>query len=190
MVETTKVAKKPVITKSQIATILFAVLLMTIIAHYDDFLPYRWQTFRARDGSFSVEFPGKPVASESPVQLAAGGTAVADVITAQPRKDAVYTCAYFVDPRLASSSAEDALSSAREGSVSRVQGTVVNERNIEVDGYPAQDVAVRARGNSLMDMRLIAVGRRMFALMVIDTDRQQPDSKDIQKFFDSLKLSK
>lgn len=190
MAENTKVAKKPVITKSQIATIVFAVLLTTIIAHYDDFLPYRWQTFRAADGSFSMQFPGKPAASESPVQLAAGGTAVVDVITAQPRRDTVYTCSYFEDPRLASGTAEDALSSAREGSVSRVQGTVVNERNIEVDGYPARDVAVHARGNSLMDMRLIAVGRRMFALMVIDTDRQRPDSKNIQKFFDSLKFSK
>lgn len=179
-----------IITKDQIATIIGAVLLMTVIAHYDDFLPYRWRTFTAADGSFFVQFPSKPKTDELQVQLANGVTTTAHEVSSQLRNGAVYACSYFEDPRLANGSIEVALNSARDGSVSKVQGTVISERHLEVDGYPAEDVEVHARGNSLTSMRLIAAGRRMFMLVVVEGDRDQPNSKNDRKFFDSINFRK
>lgn len=178
------------ITKGQIITIIVAVLLVPLVAHYDDFLPYRWRTFRAADGSFSVRFPGKVTMDERSVQLVIGGTTALHEVTAQPTNHTVYSCSYGTDPRLVTSAVQDVLNEARDAAVANVQGIAVSDRDLEVGGYPAKDIEVRARGDSVMDMRLIAVGRRMFALTVIDTDGGQPDSKNTYKFFNSIRFSK
>jgi hypothetical protein len=174
----------------QIANIIVAVLIMTIVAHYEDFLPYRWQTFSAPDGSFSVAFPGKPEVNDQEVQLDAGGIAVVHVVTATPAKTTSYAFTYYEDPRFTSERVEEELNGARDGSISKVQGTISGEQHLDVDGHPARDIEARARGNSLLNVRLIAVGRRLYMLMVVDASRQRADSKNVQKFFDSLKLSK
>ncbi|MGH9689390.1 MAG: hypothetical protein ACRD5K_20180, partial [Candidatus Acidiferrales bacterium] len=170
-------------------TIVCAVLLATIVAHYDEFLPYRWHTFKATDGSFTAQFPSNPKVNETQVRLVAGGTTTLDQITAKPQRNTVYTFSYFDDPRLANGPAEKALNSARDGSVSRLQGTVISDHDLEVDGYPALDVEIRARADSLVAERLIAVRHRMLLLVVVETDRTRPDSKNIQRFFDSIKIS-
>lgn len=41
----------------------------------------------------------------------------------------------------------------------------------------------------MLDMRLVATGKQIFVLMVVEAARGSPDSKNIRKFFDSLKLS-
>lgn len=173
----------------QIGGIIVAVLIATVIAHYDDFLPYRWQSYSAPDGSFSAQFPTKPGAEDQQVELATGGTVLTHQIVATPAKTTSYNITYFEDRRLANGSAEEVLNSARDGSVSRVQGNVVSEQRLEVEGHPARDLEVHARGNSTLSMRMIAVRGRLFMLMVEDTARQRVDSKNVRKFFDSFKLS-
>jgi len=172
----------------QFANIIVAVLIMTVIANYDDFLPYRWQTFSAADGSFSAQFPGKPEVEDQQVQLPGGGTATVHQVIAAPTKKASYGCTYFEDPRLASNSAEEVLDAARDGSISKIQGSLIHEQRLDVDGHPARDVEVRARGNSLVEMRLVTVGQRTFMLMVVESARRSADSKNVRKFFDSLKF--
>lgn len=112
------------------------------------------------------------------------------MIAAQPRTETEYTCSYFDDPSLAHDSTEDVLNLARDGGIASIQGVVISDRNLEIDGFPAKDAEVRARGNSLVDMRLIAVRGRIFGLMVVETDRNEPDSKNVRKFFNSFKLLK
>jgi hypothetical protein len=178
-----------IITPGQIVTIVCAVVLGTIIANYDELLPYRWHTFRAADGSFTVQLPSQPKVDQSQVQSATGGIVTLHQVTARPEQDAVYSLSYFNDPRLTNGPVDAALDSAQSGSLSHVQGTVLNERHFELDGYPARDIKVRVSANSLLSERLIAVHHRMFFFMVSETDTTQPDSKNIRKFFDSLKLS-
>jgi hypothetical protein len=173
----------------QIGGIVVAVLTAAIIAHYDDFLPYRWQSYSAPDGSFSAQFPGKPEVADQQVELATGGTVVTHQIAAAPAKTTSYNITYFEDPRLANESAEEVLNSAREGSIAKVQGNLVSEQRLEVEGHPARDLEIHARGNSTLSVRMIAVRGRLFMLMVVDTGRERADSKNDRKFFDSFKLS-
>jgi hypothetical protein len=173
----------------QIGAIIFAVLIAIAIAHYDDFLPYRWQSYSAPDGSFSAEFPSAPEAKDQQVELATGGTVLTHQISAAPAKTTSYEITYFEDPRLANESAEEELNSARDGSISRMQGNLLGEQRLEVQGHPARDLEVHARGNSTVSMRIIAVRGRLFMLMVVDTARQNADSKNVRKFVDSFKLS-
>lgn len=123
------------------------------------------------------------------MELATGGTTVTHQIVASPLNTTSYSCVYFEDPRLTSQPPEAVLDSARDGGISKVQGNLVSEKRLEIDGYPARDVEARVRGNSLLEMRLIAAQSRLFVLMVVDTSRQTPDSKNVQRFFDSLKFS-
>jgi hypothetical protein len=175
----------------QVAGIIIAVLIMTAIANHESFLPYRWQPFNAPDGSFAAQFPGKPEAEERQGQLTAGGTITLHQITATPVNTTTYSCVYSEDPRLLTESTEEVLNAARDGSISNVHGTLISEKRLDVAGHSARDVEAQAhaQGNSLLDMRIIVVGRRMFVLMVVDAARKKPDTKNIQKFFDSFKFS-
>ena len=177
------------ISGKQIAGIVIAVVIMTVFANYQNFLPHRWQAFSASDKSFSALFPSKPEAEDQQVPLDAGGIAVAHTFVATPEKTASYGLTYYDDPRLATETIEEELNRARDGSIAKVQGSIIGERHLAIQGHEARDIDARATGNSLITMRLIAVGQRLYLLMVVDTARQKPDSKNIQKFFDSLKLS-
>ena len=35
-----------------------------VIANYETLLPYRWETFRAANGEFSLKFPGRAVVED------------------------------------------------------------------------------------------------------------------------------
>src|ERR1700686_4801955 len=93
----------------QIANIILAVVIMTVIANYEDFLPYRWQKFTASDGSFTAQFPGKPEIEDQRLQSPAGGVVVLHQVTASPTQKASYSCSYFEDSRLAANSTEEVL---------------------------------------------------------------------------------
>jgi hypothetical protein len=120
---------------------------------------------------------------------AGGGNTTLHQITASPSKTTGYSCSYFEDPRLASESTEQVLNDARDGGVAKIQGNILVEKRLDVNGHPARDLEVRARGNSLVEMRLMTVGRQTFMLMVVDTARQRADTKNVRRFFDSLKFS-
>jgi hypothetical protein len=173
------------ISARQITGILVAVIISALIARYDEILPYRWQRFNASDGSFSALFPANPEVASREVESATGAVIVMHEVTATPSKSTTYFCGYFDDPRLAGDTVEEALNSARDGGIANVEGHLVSEQRLEVSGHPARDIEARARGNSILDMRLVVEGQRVFILMVVG---QNADSKNVHKFFESLQL--
>jgi len=60
---------------------------------------------------------------------------------------------------------------------------------LHFQGYPRIELQARARGNSLMDARLILVGNRLYMLMAIATADRDRKPKTIRRSFDSFKLS-
>jgi hypothetical protein len=173
----------------QIAGIIFSVFIATAIANYEDFLPYSWQTYSAPDRSFSVQLPGKPEVEDQRIQVAPNGTVTSHQVSTAPTKTTTYGCYYFEDPRLGNAPSDKVLDVAMDGAVSKIQGSVIHEEHLDVSGHLARDAEVRARGNALVEMRLIVVGQRTFMLMVVDARRRSADTKNVRKFFDSLKFA-
>jgi hypothetical protein len=176
--------------KRLIFGIIVAAVLSQIIAHYDQLLPYRWETFNSPDGTFSVSLPGKPVADNGQeISVADGGTTLIHGVKVSPYANSIYECTYFEDPSLGTQPPDELLDHARDGGLKNVQGTLIAEKHITVDGYPARDIQAHARGNSSYNSRLIIAGNRLYMLMVIDTSGPNRDAKNVQKFFDSFKIN-
>lgn len=65
------------LTKGHIQLVILAVLGgfgSWAIANYETLLPYRWEPFRAANGEFSLEFPGRAVVEDRQLSITGDGT--------------------------------------------------------------------------------------------------------------------
>ncbi len=81
------------------------------------------------------------------------------------------------------------MDSARDNSIRNVQGSLIAEKQITVDGHLGREIEARARDDRFLDMRLILAKDRLYVLEVMSTNERNRDSKNIQKFFGSFKLN-
>jgi hypothetical protein len=171
----------------RIAGFAFGLLVATIIFQPERFESLWWHTYSDPSGNFSLEFPSKPEFSDQQMQLDTGGTVVLHMVTATPKETTSYAFTYYNDPRFASKTVEQVLNLTRDGAISRVHGALLDEQRIQVDGHQARDIQARVGENLNVNMRLVADGQRLVFLMV-GNPAQKADTKNVQKFFDSLKL--
>jgi hypothetical protein len=173
---------------SRIVGFAFGMLVVMIIFH-DDRLPFWWHTYSDPSGNFSLEFPSKPRAADQQLKLDAGGTGTVKMVAATPNKTTAYIFAYIDGSGLAGKTVEEVLNLARDGFITGAHGTLLDEQRIQVDGHQARDIQARSEVGSILNMPLIADGQRM-VMLTVETAGQKADSKNVQKFFDSLKLSR
>ncbi|MGA9042101.1 MAG: hypothetical protein WB421_16335 [Terriglobales bacterium] len=181
--------KKSPISVGRIVLIVFAVIIAYCVTNYEQFLPHHWQTYTSPDGSFSIQLPDKPSVEPTQVPLEGGGTANVNVITATPTDHTAFSCVYFEDENIGRKSPGQALDSALDGSLRKIQGTVVTQKKITVQGNPGLEVQARGRGNSLVDMRIVVASNRMFLIMAVATAEQDREPKTVQHVFDSFKIN-
>jgi hypothetical protein len=174
---------------AQIIIIIVAAVGSVFVAHYEDFLPYSWQTYTAPDGTFSIELPSKPTVETSQKPVEGGGNITFHLINAATNGGRAYSCSY-VDVENANPKPPDqVLESARDGSLGKVQGTLVSQNQLTIQGFPGLQFQARVRGNSLMDSRYLLVGKRLYMMMAVATDGRKSDPKAVQRMFDSFKLN-
>jgi len=173
---------------TRVAGFTFGMLVVTFIFHPERFGSFWWQTYSDPSGSFSLKFPSKPGVSDLQAQLDGGGTAVVKMVAATPNKTTAYIFTYHDDSRFASKTVEEVLNLARDGGIAGVHGALLDERRIQIDGHQGRDIEARSAAGLLLNTRLIADGQRM-VILTVETAGQKVDSKNVQRFFDSLKLS-
>ncbi len=172
-----------------IVVIIVASIVSVLVAHYQDFLPYQWQTYRAADNSFSIELPGTPSVKTTQVPLEGGGTATATLVSAKTADETAYSCAYSDHEHIGDKTPEQTLESARDGSLHKIQGTLITEQQTTVQGFPAIEMQARAIGNTQVDAQFVAAGDRLYMLMAVSLDgRREP--KTIRRMFSSFTLNK
>jgi hypothetical protein len=181
--------RKSPITLRWILLIIFGVIVAHFVANYDRYLPHRWQTYTPADSSFSIQLPAKPSVEPTNIPLAGGGTTKANVISAAPNDHTVYMITYMEDPSVGQRSPDQTLDAARDGGLGKIQGTVLSQKKITVQGYPGLDIQARARGNSLADFRIVVAGNRMFMIMAVATVEEDREPKTIRRMLDSFKIS-
>jgi hypothetical protein len=180
---------KSKITAQQICAAVFAALIAMAVANYDKLLPLKWETYTAPDNSFTTEFPGKPTVETAQAPVEGGGTKPVTMISVKPSASTAYMVSYVEDDNVAGKSADDVLANARDGSLSKTQGTVLQQNRLTIQGYPAMDIQASARGNSRFDARLVVVGKRLYMIMVVATVEQDRSPKNIQRMFASFKIN-
>ncbi len=174
---------------SLVGIVIVAAIGSVFVAHYDDFLPYSWQTYAAPDGTFSIELPGKPVVETTQAPLEGGGNITFHLINAASTGSRAYSCSYVELENASQKSTDQVLESARDGSLRKVQGTLLKQNQLIVQGFPGLQFQARVRGNSLMDSRMVLVGKRLYMVMAVATAGEHTEPKTVQRMFDSFKLN-
>jgi hypothetical protein len=180
--------KKSPFTLGWIALVVSSGIIAHFVANYEDFLPYHWQTYTSPDGSFSIQLPGKPTVEPTQVPVPGGRTTKIDFITASPTPRTAYSCVYFDQESIAGKSPDEVLVAARDGSLRKIQGTTLNEKRIEVEGYPALDTHASARGNELFDSRIIIAGKRVYMITAFASTKEDRQEKTEQRVMNSFKI--
>jgi len=164
---------------SLVGVVIVAAIGSVFVAHYDDFLPYRWRTYAALDGTFSIDLPGKTTLETRQAPLESGGTMAFHTIRVASVRN--YTLAHVEHRNVGEKSSEKALESARDRSLRKAEGTSLTQNRITVQGFPGLDMQARARGNTFMDSRMVAVGNRLYMIMAVaasEQNRERPGTED------------
>jgi hypothetical protein len=177
-------------TASTIAVTIFGVLVSVAAASYDKLVPYRWETYKAPNGAFSIDLPGTPNVEAKRAPAEDGSMVTINLVSVQPTNHVAYTCAYTDREGTSDKSPKEILELARDGSLMKIQGSLISQKQITSQGYPGLEWQARARGNSMVDARDFAVGNRLYMIMAVATDEHDREPKTIQRIFDSFRILK
>jgi hypothetical protein len=151
-----------------------------------------WQLFTSAEGGFSLLLPGKPTEQKQPVET---NTGTIDAVMYITEVDGTAYGAGFSDFPGETSAVDpaDVLAGARDGAVQNVNGTVVDEKPIELSGYPGLEIAIElpadasAPDGAMYRARLYLIGNRLYQVIYVALKpADNPD--DYQKLFDSFQL--
>jgi hypothetical protein len=145
-----------------------------------------WHQVDAPDGAFSVTFPGNPVKEDNLTNSATGGTFVSHSFKTRSSKsvNASYACAWWEDPTLKGRTTEQIIDSVGNNGLSGLQGELLEEKRLTIQGHPARDIRAIIPGHDY-DNRIVLVGNRVYSLMIVGRKR---DSMNVEKFFNSFIL--
>src|SRR5258707_28115 len=178
------------ITRRKFFNIAIGWVVAVVLMNYERLLPHRWETYAGPDHAFLIELPGKPRIETIQAPRGDGGTVTINAITAAPTSHTSYSCDYTARDHDGGESSDRILEAARDGSLRKIQGTVLNQRRITVQGYPGLEMQVSARGDSLVDERLLVVGDRLYMIIAVATIKQDREPKTIRRVFDSFKINR
>jgi len=152
-------------------TVIVGAVGSVLVAHYDELLPTRWQTYTPQDRSFSLELPGTPREVTTQVALEDGGRIILHMVTTQPNDHMAYSCAYGEREDVNGKTADQVLDSARDGSLRKIQGTLLSQKRVTVRGHPGLEFQATACNNSIVDARILLVSSRIYMMMAVATER-------------------
>lgn len=160
-----------------------------------------WIAYAAPDGSFTVLLPKQPQVSSQTVTTAAGDIAISMYSVEEDNTTVLVGVNGFpqsIIDQIASGDEtviKSMLDGGRNGAVSNVNGTFLNERDLTVNGFPSReftftiDGANSPNGASLLGTaRIILTSDSLFQLITIER-QDQADEAMVQKFFDSFQLA-
>jgi hypothetical protein len=123
-------------------------------------------TVNAEEG-FSVKMPGEPKAQRQKVTIPAGEVATA-AYSLQTPEGVIFSVstADYPEKVVAARPAEAFLNEGRDGLTNQLKGTVSNEQEVTIDGYPGKAYTVSSP-NGEVKARNYLVGPRLYTLLVL-----------------------
>ena len=109
-------------------------------------------------------------------------------------RDLVFCVSYLDIPLVETFSVDSALESSRDGSVRNMNGKLIHDKSIDVEGNPGREFVARAKGGGLTGNQSYLYQSRIFVAnsrfyMVSATFPEKMDKSDeIKQFFDSFAL--
>lgn len=150
-----------------------------------------WVLFSPGDGKFKVRMPQPPKLERHNTQTQTGPVELS-LFTSTGSFGAAYQIGFsdFPEAQLEQRAPDQVLVGAQEGAVRNIEGRLLSERVLEVQGHSAREYSVQvlSQGMTLRYWgRIILVGARLYQLQVIGLEGRMKDA-DRQRFFDSFEL--
>ena len=175
-------------------TITFS--LITLIAVLTAFSnPGDWQLFESTD--FQAFYPNLPSSQVKTVNSAVGelkmNIFMYDASNNEKDENLVYgiITTEYPDSIINSSNTEvlqNFFRNSIDGAVNNVNGKLISESTIDIDGFPGREIKVNFRdGLAVIKMRMYLVNNKIFTLQTI-TKTENDLNKSIDKFMNSFKL--
>lgn len=160
-----------------------------------------WQDFSPPDGRFHVDLPGTPKHEAQPAPGLPAEFVVQQFKVELNRGRLMYAVAYLDMSTIpvAFFDTEASLNGSRQGAVNAVQGTLLKESRITLDGHPGLEMEIdvpagidpatrknRMKGKNVS--RVYIVNRCLYVLEASGADLTLT-SPDVQRYFSSFKLA-
>lgn len=151
-----------------------------------------WQSFTSTDGNFSLLLPKTPREAKQELQTEIGNVPMKMFSTENGIM--AYLAMYADYPVIfdTPSAIKSSLDGSRDLMLSRRNGQVISERDINYGKFPGREFKAKT-DQGVLTARIILVHQRSYVLMAIvplANDDNFPQAKDAEKYFDSFKLLK
>ena len=152
-----------------------------------------WQRHSSSAGRYKVDLPqGELQRQTQTVETAVGKIDMHMVLSFNEAEVSAYTVMYndFPVNGLDQAQKENALTGGRDGALRNVNGTLLHEKKISLDGHPGREFHFSAtvQGNKARGAwRLYIVNNRLYQIGVLRFG-QIPDAGSLDRFFGSFAL--
>ncbi|HKC68833.1 MAG TPA: hypothetical protein VKG26_11430 [Bacteroidia bacterium] len=176
-------------------SLLFALFLIGMFAFTKS---DSWYLVESKPFGFKIEFPVKPAEQTKVINSELGELNMNMFLyDASKAKDdnLVYLASYTEYPKDAVDSdnkevQKKMLRSGIDGAVNNVQGKLLSEKIITLDGFEGIEARIDFKnGMAIIKMRMYLVHNKMYILETI-TETSKESNKSVSKFLDSFKLFK
>jgi hypothetical protein len=150
-----------------------------------------WKTMTSDGGRFSLEMPGTPTEQKQTYDTPQGGQVEAVVYVLELQGGEVaYMAGYndFSKDQLKGKKPAQLLNDARDGALDKVQGELLAETEVKLDGNPGRELKIQA-GEMVVYVRVFLVKNRMIQALVAMPKDAVPE-KDVNRFLQSIALLK
>ncbi|NJR48229.1 MAG: hypothetical protein HC780_00450 [Leptolyngbyaceae cyanobacterium CSU_1_3] len=150
------------------------------------------EEFKSQTGQFSVTAPIALKEETRSLDTTAGKINL-HMFTAT-EKNKAYFVAYADYPEqiLKLSNPEKMLDGARDGAIGNVNGKLVSEAKVSINGAPGRELVIEAKGkngeNGTVKARVFLVKNRLYQAMVV-APQAEVNSAEMDKFLQSFKLT-
>ena len=154
-----------------------------------EYNPKNWKEFTSEEGRFSALFPGTPVRQ-------VGKAEQGEMYMYLLRTFAEYAVMYieFPQPTIDTAHIKAMLDGGRDSGLASVEGRLLEEKDISLDGYTGRYHKVLAGTGHTLRSRTYVVGNRMYVVFIVMRDEGAPPAilkfhdETAAKFLDSFKL--
>ena len=152
-----------------------------------------WEKFVSPDGAFAIMFPQKPVESQYSMDSPAGKLVIHSY-------KYIGTASYFLSYTdypapidRPENKKTEALDHTREGGLRAVNGRLLSQSDISINGHPGRLIVVDSPNGgpdgSLIRNKVYLVGNRLYSMQVAIPKGAQVTDTAAEKFLDSFELS-
>jgi hypothetical protein len=155
-----------------------------------------WTEFTSKEDGFVVSFPTSPVTNSKDNQYDFGKVTIR-AYTSNPRRNVVWRVGTHNYPETYTSQIkpEKLLTLMRDGMAANVKGRVEGTKDVSLDGHVGQEFLVQGpdpltNKPLTVKVRLLAVGGRVYQIMVTAPAQDEAWGDDATRFFASFRLVK